>query len=478
MRSFTLIILALASIVGWAQKYEVQTVPNPKTASNSYVSNPDKILDNAAEAEINSILGQVEAQTSAEVAVVAVQSIGDGDVFEFSQSLFNYWGIGKAKENNGLLVLLVLDQKTVRFHSGYGIEGILPDIVCKKIQREKMLPHFKENNYSVGMVMGIREVATLLTDSTYASNNLLQAEAEGSTLGTEAYDLTPLYVVGGIGWAIIALIMWAVGKSKNSFTDSPKFDAGSAPHIKMSSKQYLVWFLFLPLGIFIIGLIVNQLSTFLMALYGYIFLGAADTKRRMNAVTKSGLAKADYYGLHQFYRKKRSFWVWMAILVPVPFLFLVFRYGAKMKLFREHPRNCPTCGKPMESHSETSEDPHLNPKQIFEENIKSVDYDVWQCTGCGSKQVLRYPTDQSTYEECPKCSTVAYYVASNRILRAATTSSEGLKEEIKICKYCQFKNTRTFSTPKLSSSSSGGSGGGGSSFGGGRSGGGGASSSW
>ena len=190
------------------------------------------------------------------------------------------------------------------------------------------------------------------------------------------------------------------------------------------------------------------------------------------------MEKKDYYGLYNLYQEKKSFWTMVAVFIPVPFAFMVPAYNKRMKFLRDHPRDCGQCGQQATKHSEASEDPFLNDKQKFEENIKTVDYDVWQCASCQAHQVFRYPTPQTKYEDCPKCSTVAYYVASTRTLRAATQSSEGLKEETKICKYCHFKNVRKYTTPKLSKSSSGSGGSSGGSWGGGSSGGGGASSSW
>ena len=70
-----------------------------------------------------------EANTS-EVAVVALQSIGDNDIDDFATELFTRWGIGK-QNDNGLLVLLILDQRRITFRTGYGIEGILPDAIWR-----------------------------------------------------------------------------------------------------------------------------------------------------------------------------------------------------------------------------------------------------------------------------------------------------------------------------------------------------------
>ena len=72
----------------------------------------------------------LEKKTGIQAIVVMLPSIGDEDIFEFSQKLFRHWGIGEKKRNNGLLVVYVSDQRTIRFHTGYGIEGSLPDAKC------------------------------------------------------------------------------------------------------------------------------------------------------------------------------------------------------------------------------------------------------------------------------------------------------------------------------------------------------------
>ena len=87
--------------------------------------------------------------------MVVLPSVGDSDVFEFSQELFRKWGIGQRDKNDGLLLTYVEDQHIIRFHTGYGLEGVLPDAVCKRIQQQKMIPFFKEGKINEGMRAGI-----------------------------------------------------------------------------------------------------------------------------------------------------------------------------------------------------------------------------------------------------------------------------------------------------------------------------------
>ena len=125
----------------------VESVPNARLINGSHVSDPDSIVGAAATAQIDRLLNSLQRDTGVQVAVVAVDSIGTEDVFSFAQKLFERWGVGDRKKDDGLLVLLVKDQNTIRMHTGYGLEGSLPDIVCKRIQRNYMVPAFKDGRY-------------------------------------------------------------------------------------------------------------------------------------------------------------------------------------------------------------------------------------------------------------------------------------------------------------------------------------------
>jgi len=65
------------------------------------------------------MLQALEDSTLTEVAVVLVESIGDENIELFATDLFAKWGIGKEKDNNGLLILFVEDQRAIRFETGY-----------------------------------------------------------------------------------------------------------------------------------------------------------------------------------------------------------------------------------------------------------------------------------------------------------------------------------------------------------------------
>ena len=106
------LIICIAVLVGFCPMAwgTVDDVPNPKTYdADNWVSDPDHILDSETKNKINDILQQLEDSLTIEVAVVALNSIGEEEPHEFAVTLFNRWGVGKAEDDNGLLILLFRD---------------------------------------------------------------------------------------------------------------------------------------------------------------------------------------------------------------------------------------------------------------------------------------------------------------------------------------------------------------------------------
>ena len=184
--------------------YRVEDIPNvQKQDARRFVSNPDGILSDDAVKQIDSMCYSLKEQGLAEVAVVVVKDIEPKDMFSFSQELATAWGIGDDKLDNGLLILLVRDMREVRFHTGYGLEGVLPDATCVQIQQDYMLPSFKEDDYDTGMVKGMEAVDSLL-----ASGELPVVEEEADTAAMIMALIITLFIV------VVPLVVIYLAKRK------------------------------------------------------------------------------------------------------------------------------------------------------------------------------------------------------------------------------------------------------------------------
>ncbi|MFS4491738.1 TPM domain-containing protein [Maribacter sp. 2308TA10-17] len=132
--------------------YSVTDVPSPRGVGIiGSISDPKDILDIAAEQRINKLLYELEQKSSVEVAVVMLPSIGKDVPKSFAVDLFNTWKIGKADTDNGLLILTVMDQRRTEFEVGYGLEGILTDVVCYRIGVNEIVPSFKQGDFGGGI---------------------------------------------------------------------------------------------------------------------------------------------------------------------------------------------------------------------------------------------------------------------------------------------------------------------------------------
>ena len=156
MKSILTLILAPFLLIPLQAQEKVYTVDNlPKVHLQNkmqYVCNPAGILSQAACDTIDTMLHALEQQTGIETVVAIVPSIGDMECFDFCQQLLNQWGVGKKGKDNGLVILLVTDQRCIQFYTGYGLEGVLPDAICKRIQTKYMIPYLKDGKWNEGMV--------------------------------------------------------------------------------------------------------------------------------------------------------------------------------------------------------------------------------------------------------------------------------------------------------------------------------------
>ena len=206
-----LIMVCVALLSGPLSAMTVDEVPNIHLKdARQYVTDPSAILSTAARDSINLMLGQLEEGSGIEVAVVMLPSIGNDDIFDFAHNLFRKWGIGKKKENNGLLVLFVMDQHKVRFTTGYGLEGTLTDALSKRIQMNEMVPAFKEGKWDEGMVKGVRATVAILKGEVAAD----QYGATGANGNDEELTTFDVIAISMVFIIIILVIVLACRDKK------------------------------------------------------------------------------------------------------------------------------------------------------------------------------------------------------------------------------------------------------------------------
>jgi len=204
---YYIISLLLASAYAQAAKYTIDEVPNVQTLDyHKHLSNPDGILSHAANARIDSLLFDVRRRTSAEVAVVVVDDIDPEDINEFATRLFDKWRIGKSDKDNGVLMVLAKEPHKVTIRTGYGAEGILPDVICSHIIRNIMVPRLKADDYDMAVVDAVTELHRITTDPNAAAE--LKSQILDSQ-NTPEEGLFSLYITMA-ALAMAAMLLWII----------------------------------------------------------------------------------------------------------------------------------------------------------------------------------------------------------------------------------------------------------------------------
>lgn len=161
-RYITILLLAVCTIS--VRAYTPEEVPNVHlTDKTKYVSNPDGILSAETVRSLDDAIGSIWRTSTAEVVAVVVNSIDGRDIDEFATELFRLWGIGKKDKNNGVLILVAKDERKMAIRSGYGTEGLLPDIICGRIIRNDMAPHFQNGDYGGGLTAAVGTMHRIFT---------------------------------------------------------------------------------------------------------------------------------------------------------------------------------------------------------------------------------------------------------------------------------------------------------------------------
>jgi len=152
-RALPLACLALAAGLAWATS---ALQPIPKLEAR--VTDLTGTLTAGEQADLEQKLRAFEARKGAQVAVLVVATTQPEDIAQYSIRVAEQWKLGRAKPDDGVLVLLAKDDRATRIEVGYGLEGALTDATSNRIIDETMIPLFRQGQYYAGLSAGVEQV--------------------------------------------------------------------------------------------------------------------------------------------------------------------------------------------------------------------------------------------------------------------------------------------------------------------------------
>lgn len=141
--------------------FSQQAVAIEVKSYEGFVNDFAQVLSAETESQLEKKLQQeASRQNGAELAVVTLSSLEDQPIESVALAYCDEWEIGKKGEDNGALLLLAIEDREIRIHTGYGVEGSLPDGMAGRIIRQDIVPHLQNEDYDSAVETGVDQILT------------------------------------------------------------------------------------------------------------------------------------------------------------------------------------------------------------------------------------------------------------------------------------------------------------------------------
>lgn len=176
-------------------------------AYEDFVTDLAEVFPVEQELNLENKITEIEKTTTVEIAVLTVPTTGDYDIFDYTHEVASQWGVGKKANDNGLMVVIAVDDRQWFMATGYGLEGTLPDAIAKRIGENNFPPNFRAGDYAQGVEDALRDIeAYLLADPTVIANYSTTNAGSGES------PVLALMIVSA--FFLIPLKAWWVRKDK------------------------------------------------------------------------------------------------------------------------------------------------------------------------------------------------------------------------------------------------------------------------
>ena len=524
MKKFLIICISIICMLICANNsvaensWTVQTVPNTRLESNDiHVSDPDGFLSDSAEMYIDSALCGIRDR--ADVFLVTLASIGSSDPKHFATELFNYWGIGDAATDNGVLLLFVEDQHALEFETGYGAEEVLTDAKCERIFTKTIVPYFRAGDYEGGLCAGVVAIVEVYGGEIPMGLKSTMPDNENSSSGEDDDEFGAIFGLFALFIFVmpwVGLYYWLKKRQVGKHTASDAYNMTKEGDITYIDGLKTNWSgspwegkgclggMMIGLSIFVFLFIVitvviaafpnleghsyyNWVSIVTLVLY-LSWICFRQNHRALAMANKLAKQSVDPKSVYQaaFENSGNKIAMWMA-----PWLGWTYHLIFKKKIEQADDCQCPLCNARMKKDRGFA----LSEAHVVEQRVEALQFRPFRCSNGHVVVVKEHGKLFSMFSTCSKCGAYTMKLTKTETLVEADYTKSGKKKETYVCQHCGEVIEKTVTIPqKVHYSSSGGgyssgssgrsysssshSHSSGGSFGGGHSGGGGYSGRW
>lgn len=180
---------ALLLFASGSARAELVAVP----AFKARVTDLTQTLSAEQQAKLEAKLAAFEQEKGSQIAVLIVPTTQPEDIAQYSIRVVDTWKLGRAKQDDGILILVARDDRKMRIEVGYGLEGAIPDLTAKRVITEVMAPSFKQGDYFGGLNNAVDKLIGLI-----AGEQLPAPASNTSSANNNFESMLPLLIFGGL----------------------------------------------------------------------------------------------------------------------------------------------------------------------------------------------------------------------------------------------------------------------------------------
>ena len=151
MRSICIFLVLFATLATAAEVIP----PRPEAYFNDYA----RVVSSATATELNRQLEQFERDTSSQILVAVYPKMqSDSSIEDYTVRVAQSWGVGQKNKNNGAVLFVFVQDRKLYIQVGYGLEGVLPDALAKRIIENEIKPHLRNDDFDSGLRAGVTAI--------------------------------------------------------------------------------------------------------------------------------------------------------------------------------------------------------------------------------------------------------------------------------------------------------------------------------
>lgn len=232
-RLLFIIYVLVISLNVWSQTYWTpDNLPMVHLQDrNRYVINPDGELNNVTVDSLDVLLRSMETETGVQSVVVVVKHIEGDDPYAFGQEVADKYGIGHKGRDDGLFVMICTEDRSYTILTGRGLEGTLPDAVCRRIQNRMMIPRLQEQDYDGAIMATMTSIDSYIRGDERFKQDFMSGDDEDD-------EATYVMVTFAIIFIIIIIVIYLASVKKCPKCGKRKMKAVKS--VRVSRRKRLV----------------------------------------------------------------------------------------------------------------------------------------------------------------------------------------------------------------------------------------------